>query len=247
MQKIEKRILMLGDAIVVVSNSLRDYLLRSGIPASKIHVVPNAANPRTFDPHIDGNSIRRKWGIDNKVVVGFVGGFSSWHGMDVLLAAASDIIKKVQNIHFLLVGEGKMRKPLEKFARDNCLSEYVTFTGNVLYEEVPNYVAAMDITVMPCSNTYGSPIKVFEYMAMGKPVIAPKLGPVEEIIVHGREGLLINPEIKDELEETILCLCSDEALRNKMGMNGRRAILRHYTWVKNAERVVGIFSSLRKS
>lgn len=243
-RKIEKRVLLSGNAIVVVSNFLRNYLLDLGIPGSKIHVIANAADPKTFNPSIDGNLVRRKYQLDDKVVVGFVGGFRRWHGVDVMLSAAFSIIRQFQDIHFLLVGGESVRKRLEEFVRNNGISEYISFTGNVPFDQIPSYIAAMDITVMPNSNSYGSPIKIFEYMAMGKPVIAPKLGPVEEIITDGREGLLINPNIKDELEHSILRLCNDGKLRNEMGINARRTVLEHHTWEKNSERVIQIFLSL---
>jgi len=242
--KIKKRVLLLGDAIVVVSNFLRDYLLNLGIPASKIHVIPNAVDPNRFTPHIDGSVIRRNYKLDKKVVVGFVGGFSQWHGIESLLAAAQDVIEKIKHIHFLLVGEGNMREVSEKFVRDNGISEYVTFTGSVLYKDIPHYIAAMDITTMPCSNSHGSPIKIFEYMAMEKPIIAPRVGPVEEIIDDGKEGLLINAGNRDQLRDALLYLCDNEKLGTHMAKSARQKILKNYTWERNAERVIQIFLSL---
>jgi len=244
-RKIEKRVLMSVGAIVVVSNFLRDYLLNLGIPASKIQVIPNGVDPNRFNPSINGEFIRKKCRIKDKIVIGFVGGFNKWHGADSLILAASYIIKKIKNIHFLLVGDGPMRGSSEKFVRDSGMSEYVTFTGSVLYEDIPQYIAAMDITSMPSSNSWGSPIKIFEYMAMEKPIIAPRVGPVEEIIDDGKEGLLIDPGNKDQLRDAILYLCENEELKNQIANNARQKVLKNYTWKKNASRIIKLASRLK--
>jgi len=243
-QKIEKRVLLSGDAIVVVSNFLRDYLLNLGIPASKIHVIMNAADSHIFNPHIDGNVIRRKYGIDNKVVVGFVGGFAIRHGIDLLLAVAPEITKENDDIHFLVVGDGIGQDLYEKHLRESSLLKRVTFTGSVSYQNIPHYIAAMDITVVPDTANYCSPIKLFEYMAMGKAIVAPHLETIEHIITHGQNGLLTTPRDKESLRYTILKLSKDRRLRYQLGMNARRMLLEHHTWEKNAERVIQIFSSL---
>jgi len=243
-RKIEKRVLMLGDAIVVVSNFLRDYLLDLGIPGSKIHVIPNAADPSTFNPSIDGNLMRRKYGIDNRVVVGFVGGFARRQGIDLLLAVAPEIIRGNRDIHFLLVGDGTGRDLHEKYVRENSLLTNVTFTGSVSYQDIPHHIAAMDITVIPNTANYCSPIKLFEYMAMAKAIVAPNFDTIEHIITHGQNGFLTPSGDKESLRDTILYLSQNRELRYQVGLNARRTLLEHHTWRKNAERVVQILLSL---
>ncbi|MFX0195090.1 MAG: glycosyltransferase family 4 protein [Candidatus Hodarchaeota archaeon] len=246
-RKIEKRVLMLGDAIVVVSDFLRDYLINLEIPASKIHVISNAADPNTFNPSIDGNLIKRKYGIENKVVVGFVGGFARRQGIYLLLTAAPEIIKNNRGIHFLFVGDGSGRDLYEKYVIENSLQKYVTFAGSVSYQSIPQYIAAMDITVLPNTANHCSPIKLFEYMAMAKAIVAPGLDTIEHIITHGQNGFLTTSGDAESLRNTILYLSQDRNLRSQVGSNARRTVLEHHTWKKNAERVIQIFLSLSKS
>jgi len=244
-RRVEKKALMSGDAIVVVSGYLKKYLLDSGIEDGKIHVIPNAVNCDRFRPEIDGLLLKKKYGIMDKIVVGFVGGFSLWHGIDTLLEAAVEIIQEIKNIHFLLVGEGNMLNTSEKFVRDNGISEYVTFSGSIPYENIPQYIAAMDITTMPSSNKYGSPIKIFEYMAMQKPVIAPNIEPVQEVITKDREGLLITPGDKRELRDAIIYLCTHAKSAIQMAERAHQKVLKNYTWQRNAEKIVQLALSLR--
>ncbi|MFX0211715.1 MAG: glycosyltransferase family 4 protein [Candidatus Hodarchaeota archaeon] len=243
-RKIEKRVLMVGNAIVVVSHFLKDFLINSGIPGSKIHVIPNAVDPNTFNPSIDGNSIKRKYGIEDKIVVGFVGGFAKRQGIDLLLTAAPEIIKNNKGIHFLFVGDGSGRDLYEKQVTENSLRKQVTFTGSVSYQNIPQYIAAMDVTVVPNTANYCSPIKLFEYMAMGKTIVAPGLDTIEHIITHGQNGFLITSGDPESLRDTILYLSRDRNLRSQVGLNARRTVLEHHTWKKNAERIIQIFLSL---
>ena len=133
----------------------------------------------------------------------------------------------------------------KKFVDGNGMSEYITFTGNVPYEHIPEYIAAMDIVTMPSSNVYGSPIKIFEYMAMQKPVIAPNVGPVQEIIRNGYNGVLIKPGDKTEMVEKILYLSQNRNKAKKLSQNARNSVLEKHTWKKNVEKIIQISSCIQ--
>lgn len=242
---IEKKSLSAGDAIIVVSNFLKEYLVKIGIDPKKITIIPNGVNDNLFQPNIRGDRVKEKYNIKNKRVIGFVGAFCRWHGTDALLGAASEIIKKIDNVHFLMVGEGPMLSSSKEFVKRNGMSECITFTGDVPYEYVPEYIAAMDIVTMPSSNIYGSPIKIFEYMAMQKPIIAPNVGPVQEIIHDGYNGILIKPGNKDAIYNKIMYLLKNRNLAEKISENARIHVLERHTWKKNVEKIIQISSCIK--
>ncbi|HAK52024.1 MAG TPA: hypothetical protein DCM54_09010 [Gammaproteobacteria bacterium] len=149
-----------------------------GVDPKKIHVLPNAADADTFGPNRFQQSIRPRLGIpENEVVLGFIGWFVSWHNFDLLIEALGRV--KDEGATLLLVGDGDLKEELESLAiQHGCLDDIV-FTGSVPYTEIPEYINAMDICIIPGSNQYRSPIKLFEYMCMGKAVVAPRLEPIE--------------------------------------------------------------------
>ena len=245
-QRIENAVFSAADAIVVVSDVLKQSLSQSGIDASKIHVIHNAADCDRFYPEIDGRPVREKYGIADQIVIGFVGAFSRWHGVDALLEAARLVVRENKRIHFLLVGDGPMRESAEKFVRAHGLSNFATFTNRIPNQQIPGHIAAMDIAIMPSSNHYGSPIKIFEYMAMAKPVIAPNVKPVQEIITHGYTGMLVDPGDAVQIADAISELCDNSALRIMLAELGRQHVQAHHTWKKNAERVLEIVSAMKK-
>lgn len=244
-QKIEKQVFKGADAIIAVSNALRDHLISLGTPEDKIHVIPNAVDCERFDPGIRGETTRKKYGLGQKMVLGYVGNFDPYHRVDTLLEVVAEIIQERNDIHLLLVGDGLTRSALEDRVKKNeRLTPHVTFTGKVEHQEIPNYIGAFDLGILPDSNTYGSPMKIFEYMAMGKAVVAPGLAPVEEILTHDKNGLLFEPGNKHELKKTIIYLLENEKIRKRLGVDARNTILQRFTWKRTAERIVQIASTL---
>src|SRR5262249_31727739 len=148
-----------------------------------IRVTPNAIDPQRFDPErTAGASVRARLGPEDRVVIGFVGRFATWHGMDLLAAVIPPVLEKHPEAAFLLVGDGRERPAVEQAVAAAGFAGRVRFTGEVPHAEVAGYLAAMDVGVMPHSNPFGSPVKIFEYMAMGVVPVGPRLGPLEEAI-----------------------------------------------------------------
>ena len=140
-------------------------------------------------------------------------------------------------------GDGKLKNQLIDYIKENKLSQYITLVNKVPYSEVPSYISVMDIAVMPNSNFSGSPIKIFEYMAMKKPCVAMATPAIKEIIKNKFNGYLVNNT--KELEEAIYKLVNNKKLRKKFGENARRTILKkRYTWDNNAKRIVEMYNSL---
>jgi glycosyltransferase involved in cell wall biosynthesis len=233
--------------IVVVSNVLKDSLIKDfGVTEEKILVLPNAVDTDLFNPSIHNGAVKCAYGLKSKQVVGFVGGFYPWHGLNLLIDAAHEVTKILPDTKFLLVGDGPDKKSLEDMVVQNHLKDSVVFTGSIPYAKVAEHIAAFDIGIMPDSNDYGSPIKIFEYMAMGKPVLAPKISPIEEIIEDGVNGVIFTRLSKEALSRAIIKLLTDKELYQKISYNSRKDILEKHTWMKNAEAVLFHLNQLKK-
>ena len=243
---IEKMILKAADAIIVVSPFLRRYIERKGINPDKIYIIPNAVNLKNFHPEADGKEIKSKLDTADKVVLGFVGKLLPWNNLEFLIDVFRDISEEVPNVHLLLVGDGQMRKPLEDMVKRYGLEEKVSFVGQVNHINVPNFISVMDICIIPESNQYRSPIKLFEYMAMAKPVVAPHLEPIESVITNGENGVLFELRNKDSLKEALIGLIRDHKKRKEIGDKAWRTVVERYTWENNARQITEIYSLLRR-
>jgi glycosyltransferase involved in cell wall biosynthesis len=140
----------------------------------------------------------------------------------------------------LLVGDGALREDTAKLVQSLQLSDRVLFTGKVPHADVPDYIAVMDIGVMPESNVFGSPMKVFEYMAMECPPVAPRYGPLEEAISDGRDGLLFTPGDVSDLSACLHRLLSSPETRKRLGASARSKVLNQHQWIHNAQAVIDI-------
>jgi len=224
--------------IVAVSSVLRDAIVAGGVPADRVLVLPNAADPDRFRPEISGAAVRARHGLEGARVVGFTGAFFPWHGVGLLIDALSGLLREMPNAAALLVGDGPQRALLEDRVRKEGLEGRVCFAGWIGHEGLPEHVAAFDVAVMPDSNEYGSPMKIYEYMAMGKPVVAPRLGPLADGIVDGETGILVPRRDAAALRTALAALLGDEPRRARMGVRARAHVLANHTWDRNAARVL---------
>lgn len=243
---IERRTLLAADHIITVTETEKWMLVREGIPAERIAVSHNAVWPQEFDPaRYSGRALRERLGLKN-IVVGFVGTMNRWQGIDRFSEVLHRVFSERDDVSFLFVGDGEFRGPLEEFCRNEKLMDRVAFAGRQPHEEIPRYIAAMDIAVLLNSNGYGSPMKVFEYMAMQKAVIAPSVGPVMEVLRNGTTGLLIPPGDARAMGERILELAADASLRERLGRTGRAYVVARHTWFNNAESILSIYARLAR-
>ncbi len=246
---IEKQVFKNVDAIVAVSSILKKKILSYGIPEEKVCFLSNGVDVKKFNPDISGEQVREKYGLQNKIVIGFIGTLVVWHNLNVLIDAMKDIIKKVPNIHLLIVGDGFHREVLEKQVEKLKLKDYVTFAGRVSYERVPKYINAIDIAMYLCRRAYVfSPIKFFEYMAMGKAIVSSNAGQISKVIKDGENGMLVDTKNKKQLVETIIDVATNLELRTNLGKKARKTIEdNNYTWERNVDEVCGIYDKLKLS
>ena len=230
-----------ADLIFVVSDVERRNLIDAGVSPAKIIVNPNGVDPERFRPECGGREIRRSLCIDDRIVVGFVGTFGPWHGAPVLAQAATLVNDPDSRCHFVFIGGGEQRAQTESIIEAAGVS--ATFTGSISHEKVPAYLDACDILASPHvpstdgSEFFGSPTKLFEYLAMGKGIVASRLGQVGEVIIDGENGLLVEPGDADGLARAIERLAVDGELRSRLGAAARKTAIERYTWRHNAARV----------
>jgi glycosyltransferase involved in cell wall biosynthesis len=237
---VERMIWRRAHLVIPVSESLHSQLQTAKVMAERIHVLPNAVDTRLFHTGLDGSRVRQRLNLGERFVIGFVGTFKRWHGVDLLLSAFRELYRTDPLIHLLLVGEGPLRPQFEKEAQDAGLSQAVTFTGALAHEDIPQYLAAMDVAVAPypaLHNFYFSPLKLFEYMATGRAVIASRVGQTAEVVVDGVTGLLFEPGDLADLVRSIARLRDNPALRKELGQKASAACSKR-TWTRNAAEVI---------
>ena len=245
-----------ADLIVVVSKSLKDELIKRGITKKKILVNYNGVDPEEFNYQIDGSEIRKKLNLENKIVIGAVSTFGVWHGIPVLAKAVKPTIQQLQipnskfQIHFLFIGDGVERPLCERIIKEDKVENYVTFTGLVPYKEIAKYLSACDILVSPHvpnsdgTEFFGSPTKLFEYMAMGKGIVASDLDQIGEILEHKKTAWLVKPGVANDLANGIIELVKNERLREELGRNAREEVINKYTWEQNVKRILITYLNL---
>jgi len=249
----EQRIWRRADLLVAVSQSFHSHFERAGVAPEKVRILPNAVDTSLFRAGLDHGLPRSQLKLDGRFVVGFVGSFKVWHGVDFLFKAFARLRAEDAAYHLLLVGDGPMRAALEEETRRLGLQEAVTLVGSVPHEEVPRYLALMDVAVAPypaLEDFYFSPLKLYEYMAGSRAVVASRIGQVAEVVADGLTGLLYEPDDREALIGCIRRLRADLNLRRELGQNARMACSKN-TWRQNAERVVGwvepLLEGVRKS
>ena len=214
------------DKLVVVSSDLKRYFVEGcEIGEDKVLITPNAINS-SFGKDADGKAIREELQMGEGLVVGFVGSIFPYHGVDALIDAFSKL--NAPESKLLIVGDGEILPELKIVAQERGIQDRVCFTGSVPHNKVASYIDAMDITVMATSNWYGSPVKIFEYGALGKAVIAPNNGPVNDVMKHLTDGFLITK--KEELAGALNELNQDSKLRNKLANYWHKKVISNHTW-----------------
>ncbi len=240
----EASALKLADKVAVISEGVHEQLEPYRLPSEKIIYNPNGVDTDEFHPLINGDKIRARFNLNNAIVVGFIGTFARWHGVETLFEAAAQVVQRDRNIFFLLIGDGDLRSSLQYRTKKLGIDDRLIFTGIVQHSEAPAYLAACDVLVSPHlgfegnEKFFGSPTKLFEYMAMGKAIIASNLEQLGKIIQDGVNGLLVQPGNAEELSKNILRLSHDPTLRKLLGQNVRKAAVEKYTWNKNVERII---------
>jgi glycosyltransferase involved in cell wall biosynthesis len=232
-----------ADAVLAVTQVLAKYLRAAGVADRRIHIIPNAIDPAKFGAISDQVEAKRRLGLEGRCVLGFTGFAREWHGLErVVDVVASDLTGAR---HLVIVGDGPARQAIETHARTLGVASRVTVTGVVDRHRVADYVAAFDVALQPDVVPYASPLKLFEYLALGRAIVAPDSENIREVLSHEHNALLFDPQDTAAFARTIERLCSDAELRTRIGENARRTIYeRGYTWDNNAREVISLFEQV---
>lgn len=238
-----------ADRIICVSAPLKDHLIKKwAIDADKIVVVSNAADTKTFGSPYDTGSIRRRFGLTNEPVVMFVGGFYAWHDLPLLVESFASVVRQVPQARLMLVGDGRTRSVVEQTIAEHGLQHAVIMAGRVAHSQIPEMLAIADVAVAPNVAFFnghgGSPLKVFEYMAAGKAIVATKTGQVAEVIEEGRNGLLVEPRDAPGFANAITTLLNDPAERSRLGQNARQQAVEQHSWEHYSRKLEEIYLSV---
>lgn len=248
-ERIEMLNLRAADLVVVVSRAMADEVEARGIAPEKVLVNPNGVDLEIYHPGVSGTAVRQRYGLGDKVVVGFIGTFGAWHGAEQLPRAAAHLKQRGllggdRPLHFLLIGDGEKMPEVRRIIEEHGLQESFTLTGRVPQTEGPAHLAACDILASPHvpnpdgSPFFGSPTKLFEYMAMGRAIVASDLDQIGEVLDHGETAWLVQPGDSLALAAGIEALMRDEALRSAIGAKAHEEARARYTWDAHTRRIL---------
>jgi glycosyltransferase involved in cell wall biosynthesis len=243
---ITARTFLAANKVVAVSEALKQHLVADlGIPSEKIVVVTNGVDVELFSQEFDQGRIRRQYGLGSGPIIAFVGSFKPWHGVDLLVSGYKLVQSRFPDSQLVLVGDGVGRDNLAKTIADNGLKERITLSGQLARDQVAAILSIADVVAAPYPYTHteivGTPLKLLEYMAAGKAIVA-STAPIHDIIINGRTGLRVKPASADSLAQGICHLLDDEVLRSRLAANAARQAQSH-SWEHVVEKLLGIFEA----
>ena len=248
MEAAELLVMRSADLIVAVSEPLKTELVARGIEADKILVNANGVDLVRYRPDISGDQVRRELGLDGTTTVGFIGTFGMWHGAEVLADAFGRMLRRRpdlgDSVRLLLIGDGATRRQVEDSLARHGATKKAILTGLIPQQDGPAHLAACDVLVAPHipnrdgTAFFGSPTKLYEYMAMGKGIVASNLEQIGQVIEHDKTGWLVEPGNAESLAQGILDLVLEPERRRRLGQAARGYAENHCSWQEHTRKIV---------
>ncbi|MBY0422326.1 MAG: glycosyltransferase family 4 protein [Parvularculaceae bacterium] len=231
-----------ADAVLPVTGVLARLVEAAGVAPERIHVIQNGVEAEQLLDH-DPRPVRARYGLDGRLVLGFAGFVRDWHRVERVIDWMARSPRR--DLHLLLVGDGDVVPELKARAAERGIANRFTVTGVVQRPDVTGHIAAFDIALQPAATPYASPLKQFEYMALGKAIVAPAQPNIAEILADGADALLFAPDDEAALGAALTRLVEDAELRRRLGAAAKATLLRRdLTWSGNARRVEEIAARL---
>lgn len=232
-----------ADRVLPVTAVLGGHVAAAGVPAERIVVIPNGIDLADFPEAL---AARQSGPEAAELVLGFVGFVRDWHGLDAVVRGIAGWDGPAR-LRLRVVGEGPARPGLERLAAELGIAERVEFTGLAKRDAIPGLVAGFDVALQPAVVPYASPLKVFEYMAAGRAIVAPDQPNIREVLEPERTAILFDVKQSDGLWQAIRRLAADPALRARLGQAARAEVVaRDLTWAGNARRVAALAEAARR-
>ncbi len=246
---LETSVLRDADYVTTICEGLRSDMVARGIDEQKITVIPNAVDLErfTFDPKRD-DELAVSLGLQDKIVLGFIGSFYAYEGLPLLIEAMTCLNERIENVHLLLVGGGPQDAELRRQCESAGIQDRVTFTGRVPHDQVQAYYSFVDVFVYPRLpmrlTDLVTPLKPLEAMAQGKLVVASDVGGHRELIRHGENGELFRAGDAQALCSTVAGLIEDRESWPSRHQAGRRFVEEERNWHRSVARYAPIYESL---
>lgn len=248
-RKLETRAIQKVDHVFTICEGLRADIVARGIPAAKVTVIPNAVDVDSFmlasppDPQL-----LEKWGLTGKTVIGFIGSFYAYEGLDLLLDALPELIRQRPEVRVLLVGGGPQEANLRQQAERLGLANHVIFTGRVPHKEVGRYYDLINVLAYPRHQMrlteLVTPLKPLEAMAQGQLFVASDVGGHKELIEHNKTGILFEAGNGGALTEALLALLNDRQRWPELKANGRHFVEAVRNWRNSVANYVTPYQQL---
>jgi glycosyltransferase involved in cell wall biosynthesis len=240
---------MIGaDKVIVLSKGLREVLIQLGVAEDQLVIVPNGVDSKIFCPREKHPQVLKQYGLEDKIVIGFIGSIRRIEGLSLLIKNLHQIIDRFSNIRVLLVGDGNEVVYLKKMVTDRKIDAFVTFTGRVDHDRILDYYSVVDIFIYPRIdarvNHKVTPLKPLEAMAMEKAVVASDVGGLSELVAEGENGLLFRTEDGDHLVRRCLDLIENPSFQKQMAKRARDWIVRNRDWSNVIKLYSDVYSEL---
>ena len=201
-----------------------------------------------FGADFDASAVRDSLELGDVPVIMFVGGFQHWHGLDKLVESFARVVKQHPGAKLLLVGDGPVRAEVERQSTELGLSERVIITGFVPHNRIPELLSVADVVTLPYpelpAEMWFSPLKLYEYMAAGKAIVASEAGQIADVIQSGHNGLLVQPGSVSELAQAISRLLENKVERERLGQNARRQAIAEHSWDRYTGQIKAVYASI---
>jgi PEP-CTERM/exosortase A-associated glycosyltransferase len=238
------------ERVIALCEPLRAEIMARGISSERVSIVPNAVDPAFLVlPSVENYCVRERLGISSQtVVLGFIGSFYAYEGLDLLLEAVPVLIQRIPQLLVLLVGGGPDEERLRRIVRELSIERFVRFTGRVHHQEVASYCSVVDVFVFPRRRIrltdLVTPLKPLEAMAQSKPVIASNVGGHCELIRDSDTGYLFAADDANALAAKVEAVIANVADRARVALNGRKFVEKERTWDVVVQRYASVYSQL---
>ena len=234
--------------IICISPRLKEHLnTKWNIDENKLSILPIAADVEAFKPNYNSETVRKSLGLTTEPIVMWVGGFYPWHDLSLLLESFALILQQRPDARLVLIGDGQTRSSVVDIITKNGLHHAVIMTGAIAHSQVPEILSIADVAVVPSASVTaslggtGTPLKLFEYMAAGKAIVATAQNQAAEVIQDGHNGLLVEVGDANKFAGAILALLNDPVECVRLGQNARKQAVELYSWEQYTKRLEKIY------